>query len=93
MLSDLGIGWILRYVLYYAGVDFIEIPPTTLKKFATGKGNAKKEDMILPIYKRYGFEDKSDNVRDAYVLAQIARALDGQGQHTKAQLECLKGVS
>lgn len=91
--TQYGIGWILRYVLYYAGVDFIEIPPTTLKKFATGKGNAKKEDMILPIYKRYGFEDKSDNVRDAYVLAQIARALDGQGQHTKAQLECLKGVS
>lgn len=90
--TQYGIGWILRYVLYYAGVDFVEVPPTTLKKFATGKGNTKKENMIIPIYKRYGFEDESDNIRDAYVLAQIARALDGKGEHTKAQISTLKGL-
>ncbi len=88
-----GIGWILRYTLYKNNIDFIEVSPNTLKKFATGKGNAKKENMILPIYKRYGFEDDSDNIRDAYVLAQIARALSDKGTHTKAQLDCLKGIN
>src|SRR5690606_23341542 len=66
--TQYGIGWILRIDLFEMGIGYAEIPPTTLKKFATGKGNVKKEDMILPIYKRYGFENDSDNIRDAYIL-------------------------
>lgn len=88
-----GIGWILRAELLQAGFSYYEVPPTVVKKFATGKGNTKKEEMVLPIYKRWGFEHNSDNVRDAFVLAQIARALNGQVELTKFQKEALNKIS
>lgn len=90
--TQYGIGWTIRTALIESGINYTEVSPNTLKKFATGKGNVKKEDMILPIYKRWGYENDSDNIRDAYVLAQIGRALDDKGEFTKAQLDCLKGL-
>jgi crossover junction endodeoxyribonuclease RuvC len=88
-----GIGWILRSELIRAGLNYHDVPPSSVKKFATGKGNAKKEDMVLPIFKRWGFEHNSDNVRDAFVLAQIAQALNGQVELTKFQKEALIKIS
>lgn len=35
----------LKYMLYKAGYKFFTVPPTVVKKFATGKGNATKEKM------------------------------------------------
>lgn len=90
--TQYGIGWIIRFMMYDCGYDYIEVSPATVKKFATGKGNVKKENMVLPIFKRWGFENESDNIRDAYVMAQIARALDHKGHITKEQKTCLKGV-
>jgi crossover junction endodeoxyribonuclease RuvC len=87
-----GIGWQIRSELIRCGFKYIEVPPSVLKKFATGKGNCKKEDMVLPIYKKWGFEHKSDNVRDAYVLARIGMALHGKEKLTKVQEESLKKV-
>ncbi|MEC5422103.1 hypothetical protein QGM71_01170 [Virgibacillus sp. C22-A2] len=93
--TQYGIGWAIRIKLLklvrskYIS-DYIEVSPNTLKKFATGKGNVKKEDMILPINDRWGYRNGSDNIRDAYVLAQIGRALDGHGKPAKAQLACIK---
>jgi crossover junction endodeoxyribonuclease RuvC len=88
-----GIGWILRAELIKAGLNYYEVPPSSVKKFATGKGNAKKDELVLPIYKRWGFEHESDNVRDAFVLAQIAQALLGQAELTKFQQEALNKIS
>ncbi|AXF39549.1 resolvase [Paenibacillus phage Yyerffej] len=67
-----GIGWGIRTALTRRKVPYTEVTPSQLKKFATGKGNAKKEDLILPIYQDWGFENSSDNVRDAFILAHIA---------------------
>jgi Holliday junction resolvasome RuvABC endonuclease subunit len=44
----------------------------TLKKFVSGKGTAKKQEMMLQAYKRYGVEINDDNAVDAYGLARIA---------------------
>ena len=48
------------------------IPPTTLKKFITGKGNTKKELMLLKVYKRWGVEFTDNNMADAFSLARMA---------------------
>jgi Holliday junction resolvasome RuvABC endonuclease subunit len=50
----------------------LQIPPMTLKKYAAGKGNAKKQEMLMQIYKRWGLEFNDDNAADAYALARLA---------------------
>ena len=37
---------ILKYRLLHKDIPFYEVPPTVIKKYATGKGNAKKEMML-----------------------------------------------
>jgi Holliday junction resolvasome RuvABC endonuclease subunit len=49
----------------------LKVPPMTLKKFAAGKGNAKKQEMLLQIYKRWGIEFNDDNAADSYALARL----------------------
>ena len=66
-----GLGYALRIELYKRSIPFLIVTPSQVKKYATGKGNASKDNMILPIYRNWGFEHDSDNVRDAYVLARI----------------------
>jgi len=87
-----GIGWGIRIKLYEWGFDYIEVAPSALKKFAGAKGNAKKDELSVDIFKRWGFEHKSDNVRDAYVLAQIARAYHGLMDLTKFQQEVIDAI-
>jgi Holliday junction resolvasome RuvABC endonuclease subunit len=50
----------------------LQIPPMTLKKYATGKGTAKKQEMLMQIYKRWGIEFNDDNAADSYALARLA---------------------
>lgn len=50
----------------------LQIPPMTLKKYAAGKGNAKKQEMLMQIYKRWGLEFNDDNAADAYSLGRLA---------------------
>ena len=49
----------------------LRVPPMTLKKFASGKGNAKKQEMLLQMFKRWGMEFNDDNAADAYALARL----------------------
>ena len=51
------------------------VPPMTLKKYAAGKGNAKKQEMLLQMYKRWGVEFNDDNAADSYALARLAAGI------------------
>lgn len=90
--TQYGIGWLIRAELIRNGYAYTEVSPSAVKKFATGKGNVAKENMVLPIYKHWGFEHPSDNVRDAYVLAQIAKGMNGISELTKYQTEVLEKI-
>ncbi|KQL20477.1 hypothetical protein [Cytobacillus solani] len=91
--TQYGIGWLIRAELIRNGYSYYEVSPSSLKKFATGKGNAAKDAMVLPIYKHWGFDHPSDNVRDAFVLAKMAQGLKGLSTLTKYQIEALEKVS
>ena len=73
-LNNQDIHYLLRiYLLEESLVHKYDIiPPNTLKKFITGKGNAKKELMLLKVYKRWGVEFNDNNMADAYSLAKKA---------------------
>lgn len=62
----------LRIFLYKHKVDYKIIAPGTLKKFVADTGNAKKELMLLNVYKKWGVEFKDNNLADAYGLARMA---------------------
>lgn len=62
------LGGCIKLVCHELGVKIIIIPPTLIKKFICGKGNAKKELMLLKIYKKYGREFKNNNLADAYAI-------------------------
>jgi len=44
---------ILKALLYRDGIKFDAIPPTVIKKFATGKGNADKHKMTMAFLEAY----------------------------------------
>lgn len=54
-------------------VPYLGIPVATIKKFATGKGNANKEMMIAAAQKKWG-QLYDDNEADARWIAECAAA-------------------
>ena len=77
-IADLAeLGGVIRLGLYRAGMRFVDVPPARLKKFACGVGNAKKDEVRLQVYKRWGFEHPSNDVVDAYALARLGLAMQG----------------
>lgn len=90
--TQYGIGWLIRSELVRNGYTYYEVSPASVKKFATGKGNTKKDEMVLPIYRKWGFEHKSDNVRDAFVMSKMAQGLYDNSNLTEYQMEALKKV-
>jgi len=72
------LGWRIREELERLreqdNIPWIEVPPTQLKRFATGKGNANKEIILQQVYKRWGVELSDNNQADAFVLAKIGEA-------------------
>lgn len=77
-------GGLLKHKLFKHGFAYTSIPPTTVKKFATSKGNAKKEDMqrcfveetTIDIKSIMGISEKqwnpSSDIIDAYYICKMA---------------------
>jgi len=95
--TQYAVGYSIRFALVAAGFEYVEITPSQVKKFSTGKGNTTKDNMTIPIYRLWNFEHKSDNVRDAFVLSKVVKALDDakradiQSYH-KYQLEVIQAL-
>lgn len=58
----------VRVALQTIRVRYALIPPTTLKLYATGRGNAYKEDMAEAAYKRTGLRFRTSHECDAWWL-------------------------
>lgn len=72
-----GLSFLVRSMLVDYNIPFYMCAPTTLKRFATGKGNSEKDHMILNAYKAYGVESIDNNIADAIFLAKIGMAILG----------------
>lgn len=62
----------------------VEVPPTSLKKWATGRGSGDKVAMASALTKRYGEEFQTNNLADAFALMMFGRGLQG---HTKVNAD------
>ncbi len=67
-----ALHFLLRLFLYKREVFYKVVAPGSLKKFVTGKGNAKKDLMLLKVYKKWGVEFEVDDLADAYGLARMS---------------------
>lgn len=91
-----GLSYLLRDELADYQIPFLIVAPTSLKKFAIGKGNAGKDEMMLAVFKKWGETLVNDNLSDAYALARVGEAFllvndDGHWNSlTKPQQEVIK---
>lgn len=66
-----GLAGLIEATATRAGLPVVDIDPSTVKSWATGKGNANKEDMILAA-KLAGYEGDNEHEADAYCLCGYA---------------------
>lgn len=71
------LGGVIRLALWEEGVDYIDVSPASLKKYATGHGNAAKDEVLASAIRRLGYEGHDHNQADALWLR--AMALDALG--------------
>lgn len=71
---DIGeLGGVIRLALYRRGIRFVDVPPATLKRYATGKGNASKEEVLAAAIRRLGYAGHDHNESDAMWLYAMAQ--------------------
>lgn len=78
------LGGAVRMRLWECGVSYVDIPPTCRAKFATGKGNASKNEVISSISAKTGIiwsGPGADDRCDAWVLEQMGLAYIGKSQY------------
>ena len=66
---------VVRLALVRYEVPYLTVPAATLKKYATGRGNATKADMRMAWFQRTGTDERNDNLVDALWLRQIGLRL------------------
>jgi hypothetical protein len=58
-------------------VTTVEINASTLKKYATGHGNASKDQVMAAAIRRFYFGGEDNNAADAHILWAMAREAYG----------------
>lgn len=66
------LGGVVRMTLHDLGFPFVDVPPASLKKYATGKGNAAKELVLVEAVKRLEYAGSDNNEADALWLLEMA---------------------
>ena len=100
-----GIGWGIRMPLYAKGFKYYEVAPNAVKKFVNVSGwkgedgkklrlkdKEKKLAVKKAVYEHYGFQHSSDNVVDAFIIAQIAKAIKDPSNLTTYQQEVIDTI-
>jgi hypothetical protein len=71
------------------------VSPGTLKKWVTGRGNAKKDEVLLHAYKKYGITFSNSDEADAHGLTDMGwhYLLDADSSSlSQIQKSCLKAI-
>lgn len=91
------LGGVVRVLLHEAHIPYVEIPPTSRAKFATGKGNAGKSEVVSAISARTGLVwagAGADDCCDAFILEEMTYTFLGAPRYEwpKAHVEALDKV-
>lgn len=75
------LGGVVRLAIWNLQIPYIEVPPTCRAKFATGKGNANKGEVMSAVSARTGIAwigAGADDLCDAFILEEIGLTKLGQ---------------
>lgn len=91
------LGGVVKVGLHLAGFKIVEVPPKCRAKFATGNGNATKNDVMASLMTNLPVlfsESRGDDECDAWVLEQMGYAEIGESlfSWSNSQLLGLKKV-
>lgn len=78
------LGGVVRVDLWESGFPFVEVAPTVRAKFATGRGNAGKSEVVSAVSARTGivWEGPGNEDRcDAWILQEIGLTHLGRARH------------
>lgn len=93
-VSMVSIGALIRDGLTTLSTPYIEVAPTSLKKFMVGSGNAKKDQMLLAVFKAWGLECANHDEADAVALAMVGlHLMEPPSDTTKYRRDVLKTLA
>lgn len=72
-----GLHWLIRHFLDAAGIPVAIVTPSARAKYATGRGNAGKDEVLIAVVQRLPIHVSDNNEADAAVL--LAMGLDWLG--------------
>jgi Holliday junction resolvasome RuvABC endonuclease subunit len=78
------LGGVMRLFFHEHRIPVIEVPPTCRAKFATGKGNASKSEVVSAISARTGrlwLGPGNEDRCDAWILQEMGRSYFGEPRH------------
>lgn len=92
-LKELG-GILYWELAKIPSVELWYVPIQSAKKWATGNGNAQKDEVIKGVKDNFGFEALTEHEADAFAVASLALALMKPGifKKTEKQKEALVGL-
>lgn len=91
------LGGVVRLALWNLRIPYVEVPPTCRAKFATGKGNAGKGEVLSAVSARTGIVwsgKGADDMCDAWLLEECGRVVLGNPRFEwpKENLKALEKV-
>lgn len=90
-VTQVECGTVIKRVLYLLNIPWVEVKPTTLKRWTVGKqqkgkGHASKDVMRDAVAERWGVSFQNHDIVDAFALAQM-------GQLAMDVLQAIPGVT
>jgi Holliday junction resolvasome RuvABC endonuclease subunit len=91
------LGGVIRWTLWENQIPYVDVPPTSRAKFATGKGNASKSEVVSSVSAKTGIiwsGKGADDCCDAWVLREMGLAHLGRSEFTwpKINLSALEKI-
>ncbi len=91
------LGGVVRLRLWEMGIPYVEIPPTSRAKFATGRGNAAKNEVVSSVSAKTGLVFSgagADDMCDAFILEEMLCVHLGVGKYSwnSTQMQALDKI-
>ena len=92
ILNLAELGGVIRMAIADGDLQFVDVPPACLKLFATGKGNAKKDDVFAAAIRRLDYQRNDHNEADALWLLAMAQAHATGVAHNETERRALSKI-